>query len=168
MKIIEAMKRIKVLDAEIDDLTNKIRNNSAHREDEPSEYEDPRAKVSEWVMGCRSRIKEMTRLKLAIQKTNLATNVSIKLGDNMITESIAYWIHRRMHMANKEAHVFRQLTNRGLQARGIQGPDKMEIIPVHLNYDPEFRDKELAVLNNEAQEINSTLEVVNATTDLIE
>ena len=77
MTIIEAMKQKKALLIKAKDLCTKVSNNSAHYDQDSPEYDDPRAKVKEWVQAHTDVVKEIENLSVAIQRTNLATQVSV-------------------------------------------------------------------------------------------
>lgn len=169
MKIIEAMKRVKTNKVKIIDLQNLIKNNSAHVSVETSPYPDPKAKVAEWAQAATDLTKENCKLLVSIGRTNLATPVTIKLGDNSLTKSIAEWVWRRREYAGIDFLTWQGMTDRGL--REGQAPSSTSVpleVKIVRNYDPELRDKNLAIFKSEAHEIDSALEVVNAVTDLIE
>lgn len=169
MKIIEGMKRIKMNDEKVADLQAKIAQNSAALTIETPLYEDAKAKVREWLQSCQDLSQESVRLLIAIQRTNLATQVTIELGGKQVTKSIAEWVWRRRKFAAVDLTTFSKLTDRHLKEGFSAGPTGGQIeMKIVRNYDPADRDKIMAMYREEPSKIDSTLEVVNATTDLLE
>lgn len=169
MKIIEAMKRVKSNREKIADLQKKIQATSAHLSHETPVYEQPSHKIIEWTQSCEDLVQECIRLLVAIQRTNLLTNVDITLGGKLVTKSISEWVWRRREFANVDLTTWSQLTDRGLR-EGSVGTSTGVNLEVKLvrNYDPELRDKKMAMYKSEPHEIDAALEVVNAITDLME
>src|ERR1700688_3580412 len=99
MKLIQAMKKIKDLATKAEDLRKKVTNHSADLTIETPQYPDQRRQVAEWVQAHGDILKEILHLRFCIQKTNIATPVSIELGGKHVTKSIAEWIHRRRDLA---------------------------------------------------------------------
>lgn len=169
MKIVEALKKIKTNREKVYDLQNKIRDNAAHMESHKPEYENVKQKVAEWLQAVRDIGLENETLIQRIQKTNLATNVTIELGGNQITKNISAWVVRRREGVDQEQGAYRVLTNRGLKPLPIKlANDEVKIDQVVLNFSPTVRDKVSADLMVEKSIIDGSLEIVNATTDLLE
>jgi hypothetical protein len=175
MKIIEAMKRIKHLQEKCADLRAKVGQYCADLDFETPTYPDQRAQITEWLQSHSDTIQEIARLRVAIQRTNLATSVSIELGGKTITKTIAEWIHRRGDSKKKDglAHqdfaMWQQLGDRGLRegTMNMTGGGTKEI-KIRRYFDPKQRDEKLGVHRSEPTIIDGQLEVVNAVTDLIE
>lgn len=169
MKIIEAMKEIKRLEEKSEDLKKKIGIYCADLNIETALYPDQAGQIKEWLQSVHDSLKEAERLRLAIQKTNLETKVTIEIGGMKIYKPIAAWIIRRRLYANQEQQLWSQLTDRGLregQAKNSTG----EFVDVRIRryYDPKLRDQKVAEYRDEPNLIDRTLEVVNAVTDLVE
>ena len=170
MKLIEAMKRVKANKEKVADLQLKISQVCAHLSHETPAYgTETSNKVSEWAQSCEDVSQENIRLLVAIAKTNLATLVTVKLGDKQVTKSIAEWVWRRREYAKVDLETWSKMTDRNLREGTVQSSTgvPMEIKLVR-NYIPEKRDKKMAEYKGEPHEIDSTLEVTNAVTDLIE
>lgn len=170
MKIIEAMKRIKANKAKIIELQGKIALISAHLNYETPMYGvETSQKLSEWAQSCEDTAQENVRLLVAIAKTNLATQATVKLGERQVTKTLSEWIWRRREYAAIDLKTWSSMTDRGLkegQANSTTGiPVELKIVR---NYDPERRDKKMAEYQSEPHEIDSALEVVNAVTDLVD
>lgn len=169
MKIIEALKKTKVLQEKADDLREKIAKHSAYLNIETPVYKEQEAQVKEWIQAHSDVLKEIMRLRIAIQKTNLETQVTIELGDKAVTKSIAEWIHRRRDLANEELKAWKGLTDRNLKEGTIrQSTDQTVEVHIVRCYDPKVRDEKIELFTMEPTIIDSRLEVVNAVTDLIE
>lgn len=170
MKLIEAMKKCKDLARKADDIKAKIAQNSAHLSFETPTYGDKqRDQVREWLQSHEDIQKEILRLRVAIQKTNMATTVAIELGEKQVTKTIAEWIHRRRDLAKADMSAWANLSDKGLK-EGVGKNSLGEALEVKIvrNFDPVERDKKLELYRSEPSIVDATLEVVNATTDLIE
>ena len=169
MKIIEALKQVKDLQRKADDLRTLVKDHCAISSLETEKYPDQKRQVSEWIQAHSDILKEILRLRIAIQKTNLAHEVTIGLGGKQVTKTIAEWIHRRRDLANKELSMWDILGDRGVKEGIGTGPtgDKIEI-KINRFYDPVERDNKKDLFGSEPSIVDSKLEVVNAVTDLIE
>lgn len=169
MKIIEGLKKIKDLQRKFADITEKIKSHAADMDFETPAYENQKGQVSEWIQACRDIALEIAKLRVSIQKTNLETKVSIELGGKQVTKSIAEWIHWRKDLAKGMEAVYRSLHDRGLKEGTIQQSNgTTKEIKIRRYYDPKERDQNIELYRGQPMLIDSTLEVVNATTDLIE
>ncbi|MBE9572557.1 MAG: hypothetical protein IMF11_18180, partial [Proteobacteria bacterium] len=125
--------------------------------------------VDSWVQAHSDILKEILRLRIAIQQTNLVTRVTVELGGRIVTKTIAEWIHRRRDLAEEELSMWNCLTDRGIKEGTGSGPsgDPMEFKIIRF-YDPGLRDTKRELYQSEPMIIDGRLEVVNATTDMIE
>ena len=170
MKLIEALKQVKDLNRKADDLRGKIQVHSAHASYETPIYPNQKGQVSEWLQAHHDIAKEILRLSLAIQRTNLDTAVSIDIKGQGVEHSIAGWIHRRRTLASMEALAWKSLTDKGIREgalAGTQGTEGERVTVVRC-YDPQVRDARIDEYQSEPALIDGRLEVVNAVTDLIE
>jgi hypothetical protein len=170
MKIIEALKKTKDLLRKFDDLKSKIQSHAADLDCETPTYPDQRKQVAEWVQSCGDIVKEIGKLKFALQKTNVMTPVTIELGGVFVTKSIAEWVLRRRELANLERTLWTSLTDRGLkEVQNVQITPASPVVPVRkrLYFDPQERDRKVELYRSEPSIIDATLETVNATTDLL-
>jgi 2-succinyl-5-enolpyruvyl-6-hydroxy-3-cyclohexene-1-carboxylate synthase len=169
MKIIEAMKRVKQNLEKIGDLQTKIGNTCSNLSVETPVYPDTKAKINEWSQGCDDLTQENIRLLTAIQRTNLATQVTIELGMKTVTKNIAEWVWRRRTYATVDHATWAKMTDRNLKEGQInQSTGQPLMVTIQRHYDPEKRDAMLAMYRSEPHMIDAALEVVNATTELIE
>ena len=168
-KIIEGLKGIKELQRKADDLRTKISKHSAHLSHETPVYQNQKQQVSEWLQAHSDILKEILKLRIQIQKTNLATSVTILINGNNVTKSIAEWVHRRKDLAQLEQLAWRGLTDRGLvEKKEKQSTGEVVEVKIVRCYEPKERDNNLDVYSNEPSLIDGKLEVVNAVTDLLE
>lgn len=170
MKIIEAMKRVKMNKDKVDDLRKRIGAASANLSIETPMYENPREKINEWLQSCTDISQDNVGLLVAIQRTNLATLVTIEIGGKSVTKSIAEWVWRRREYAKIDMETWAQLTDRNLRGQRVQQSTGAEPLDIKLirHFDPEQRDEKIALYRDEPHLIDAALEIVNATTDLIE
>lgn len=169
MKLIEGMKKIKELQQKAADLREKVKQHSAISSLESSVYPDQKKTVGEWIQAHSDVLKEILRLRIAVQKTNLSTPVTIELGTKSVTKTIAEWIHRRRDLAKEELTMWAGLTDRGIKEGMAQGPAGIPFeIKIVRYYDPAERDAKKELYTSEPHIIDARLEVVNAVTDLIE
>lgn len=169
MKIIEGLKKIKELEKKAEDLRNLVGGNCARSSMETDKYEKQSQIVAGWIQAHSDILKEILRLRIAIQKTNLETEVTIEIGNKAVTKTIAEWIHRRRDLASDEYRMWNKLTDRGIVEGIATSPsgDKVEVQIVRF-YSPAERDSQKELYQSEPIIIDSKLEVVNAVTDLIE
>lgn len=168
MKIIEGMKEIKRLNTKISDLQGKIGLYCADYEHEAPTYPDQKGQVQEWLQSIEDTLKRILELKVAIQRTNLTTQVTIELGGKQVTKSIAEWVHRRRDLAKVAQAAYQQLSNRGLRDGQVKmSSGEMRDVKVRLYFDPREKDAKVAAYRDEPSIVDGTLEVVNAVTDLM-
>ncbi len=172
MKIIEALKNIKANKAKIVDLAAKIKANSALLSSQTSAYGDSGAatrQVGGWLDSVRQTLAETEALTRRIHKTNNSTNVTIELAGVAVTKTIDEWLVRRKDGVDLQALAYSALTDRNLKEEFVTTATG-ERIPVTIvrHYDAAKRDAVLSSLMSEKATIDGTLEIVNATTDLME
>ena len=169
MKLIEAMKEIKALKVKAEDLRKKMQQFSAKASFESNTYPDQSAQIKEWMQSHHDTVKRIAKLQTSIQRTNLATIVSVQCEGKSVEHSIAEWILRRRELAELEKQAWSGLTDKGIKEGQIVQSDgtKMDIKIVRF-YDPSQRDERITSFREEPGVIDRTLETVNAVTDLIE
>jgi len=168
MKLIEAMKKLKDLGVKAVDLQAKVGATCANLDIETPVYADPKGQVAEWIQAHGDILKEISRLRTAIQRTNLATSVTIELGGVQVTKCIAEWIHRRRDLANLEMQMWAKLGDRGLK-EGFMGQStgaEPRAVKIQRHFDPKERDVKIDLYRSEPSKIDGSLEVVNAVTEL--
>lgn len=171
MKIIEAMKLIKELVVKREDLVKKVANHCADLDYETPLYADQKRQVGEWIQSHSDVCKEILKLRVAVQKTNMATKVAIELGGKRVEKTISEWIHRRRDLAGFELSIWSALCDRNLkegQVPSTQPGGAIREVRIRRYFDPLERDAKIELYRSEPSIIDRTLEVVNATTDLEE
>lgn len=170
MKLIEGMKLIKELQVKAKDLREKVVQYCADLDFETPMYPDQKRQVSEWIQAHSDVLKEILKLRVNIQRTNIATPVEIEVGGKRVTKSIAEWIHRRRDLAASELQMWMGLTDKNLKEGQFLPATSPGVAPTPVRlrryYDPTERDKAIEVYRSEPGVIDRTLEVVNAVTDL--
>lgn len=170
MKIIEAMKQIKDLQIKAEDLRKKISNYCSDQSHETPMYgKDQAAKIKEWLQSHGDILKQILKLRVGIQRTNIETPVTIELGGVQVTKSIAEWIHRRRDLAALEQSSWSGIGDRNLREGSIKTStgENMEV-RIRRYYDPGERDTKIELYRSEPAKVDSTLEVINAITDIRE
>ena len=171
MKIIQAMRQIEANKQKLEDLRALIANHCSSLSHETPLYGDKTAeKVAGWAQACKDIGLENIKLQMGIWRANIATKVTIKIGEQDITKSIAEWILRRQEYASLDYQTWDKMGDRGLREGEIkssvpgQEPFKVKIIRY---FDPDERDRNKAIFKEEPSLINGHLEVINAVTDII-
>lgn len=174
MRIIEGLKKTKDLTRKAEDLRAKISTYCADLDAENPAYETAdrqRKQISEWLQAHSDILKEIEKIRLSIQKTNLEILVDVEVIDGkFVKKSIAAWILRRRELANLEKAAWFVLTNRNLQPKNYKPDatkDEIKIANVRKYYDQLERDKKVEEFTSEPSRIDAALEIVNATTELI-
>lgn len=168
MKLIEGMKEIKRLEERLTDINQKISKYCADFDFENPTYPDQKGQITGWLQSVHDTLKAAADLRIRIQKTNLATEVPIEIGGEQVTHSIAEWIVRRRLHAKTEESAWAMLSNRNLPVGTFKtGSGDPKEVKVRLYYDPIERDKRVEMYRSEPGIIDRTLEVINATTEII-
>lgn len=169
MKLIQAMKQLKDLAIKAEDLRKKISTHCADLNFETPLYADQKRQIAEWLQAHADLLKEILRLRVAIQRTNLATAVTIELGGKQVTKCIAEWIHRRRDLATLDMSAWRGLNDRGLKEGTGQNSQGVPLeVKIRRYFDAAERDVKIELYRSEPSVIDSNLEVINAVTALIE
>ena len=168
MKLIEGMKRIKELTAKAVDLQAKVAAHCANLDIETPLYAAPSDQVREWIQAHGDILKEVLKLRVAVQRTNINTPVTIELGGQQVTKTIAEWIHRRRDLAKLEMDVWAKLGDRGLREGSVPSSvgGEPRLVKIVRHFDPKLRDEKIDLYRSEPSKIDATLEVVNAVTEL--
>lgn len=168
MKIIEAMKIVKLNLSKINDLKIKIMSHCANLSYETPVYGEETPKIIQgWLQACNDITQENVKLLCGIQRTNLVTYVTIQIGEKSVTKTIAEWIWRRREYAGLDHAIWAALGDRGLKEGTIMTSTGNMESKLIRHYDPIERDKKILEFSNEKHAIDAALEIVNATTDLI-
>ena len=168
MKVIEAMKQIKDLQIKAKDLRDKVATYCADQSHETAVYGDKqRDKIKEWIQAHGDIVRRIMELRVAIQKANITIGVTIELGGKPVTKSIAEWIHRRRDLAELERTLWAGVGDRNLREGLIKtSTGETQTVTIRRYYDPSERDKSIELYRSEPTTIDSTLETINAVTDV--
>lgn len=173
MKIIEGMKKVKDLQVKAEDLRQKIKQYCADLDYETPVYPNQKEQVDQWLQAHSDILHEILGIRTRIQRTNLDTKVTIQLGDNNVTKTIAEWVNRRRDLATLEKMAWESLGIKEGSPSMKEGyvptstGEKKEV-KIRRYYDPKLRDAKVSLFRSEPLLIDSTLEVINAVTDLVE
>ena len=139
----------------------------SHEEPTYGSVDKQTAKITEWMQSIQDINQEISKLKISIQKTNLATEVTLQIGDVSVTKNIAAWILRRRELAERDLKAWTALTEDKQKFVAIKRNGEDDVSQLRLYYDPAKRDAMIEHYRSEPGIIDSTLETVNAVTDLI-
>ena len=169
MKLIEAMKQIKELQVKAEDLRAKVSQYCANLDFETPMYVNQGEQIQAWIQSHTDINKKILELRFAIQKTNVATPVTIELGDKKVTKTIAEWISRRRDLAKTDQAMWEKLTDRGLKEQRVQSAPNSPVTEIKIRryYNPLEKDKMIELYRSEPSIIDRTLEITNAVTDII-
>jgi len=177
MVLIEALKEQKYILRKMEDLRKKITLHCADLDCMQPTYgtaENQRKEIAGWIQAHNDLAFQLTKLKKSILRTNLETRVTIKIGEQNIEHSISEWVIRKREVIDFQLLAYNALNDRGLSQqslRTIGGADeanKMRIARVRFYFDASNRDEQIELLKKEKEDIDKTLEIVNATTMLME
>lgn len=167
-KIIEGMKRLKVIDKRMETNTANISKYSSMLSTERTFFESEavqRREVKSLIQSNEDLMNEYLALKGQIERTNLSTNV--EMGGRQYTISDLLVIKRRL--AQKMISTFNGLNEQSASARlrSSMSVDGKAPQVVRL-FDEKDRNDGLSKWHDLYDNIESRLEVINATTDLVE
>lgn len=175
MTIIEGLKKIKLLKKKHASQVERIKNGCAELDYEDKDFtygkrEEQEAMIAGFVKSANDIIAEIENISLRISKTNIETDVTIELNGRSITKSISAWIMRRRELSKMACQPYYVMDNRGLQPKGyrVDGCEDMKVANVALFYNQKERDDLIIEMEGEPLEIDGKLEVVNATTQLLQ
>lgn len=169
MKIIEGMKELKLLRKKMKKNRELITKYASQVSTEKTYFDNKQAQEKEVKSLVQSNMDMTTvysSLKLNIEKTNLATEINFKNKKYSVSELL---IMKRVLCA-EIIQTYNSLNdtaaNRTLQTRysGLSGKDAQ----VERFFSESSKNEELAYWSDFIDSIDSRLEVVNATTDLVD
>lgn len=169
MKIVEAMKKLKLIEKKIDDNIRKIEQYSSTVSTERPFFGDERTQqkeVESLVQSNTDLIKEYLTIKRQIENTNL--KVTAEFGGQPYTLSDLLVLRRRM--GKKMLETYEAMNSRYADTRIKFAPadadgKKAQVIRL---YDERKKNDNLQMLMEFMSNIDARLEVVNSTTDLVE
>ncbi len=173
MRIIEALKMVKDLQRKADDLKELVKANCSLSTMDTPKYGknqgEQAEQVRKWIQAHTDIVKEICKLRVAIQKTKVLTRVEIELGGVRVSKTIAEWIHRRRDLAAADLDMWSLLTDRGIREGTVKSPSgEASEVKIVRFYDPAERDKMRGLYSSEPSIIDGKLEIINAITNLVE
>lgn len=169
MKIVEAIKQVKYLTNKARDIEAKIGQYCADMDFEAPFYENQAQQLKEWQQSHKDIVREIGKLKYLLTKTNVMTKATVVIDGHEVNKSLSEWIERRRLLSELELRGWKAMTDKGLKAAKAQKSDGSTLdVRVRLYFDPKARDRAIEVLSSEPTLIDSKLEIVNATTDLLD
>lgn len=165
------MKKLKDLNIKAEDLRAKVGQHCADLSIESPLYgANQKVQVDSWLQSHSDLLKEILKLRIGIQRTNIATAVTITIDGKDVVKTIAEWIHRRRDLAKLEMDMWGKLGDKNLKEQNLQTVPNGPVTEVRIRryFDPALRDAKIALYRSEPHVIDGVLEVVNATTDLLE
>lgn len=168
MKLIEGMKELKLIEKRMEKNREQITQYSSGLSNEKEIFGSERQQIAEVKSLLQSNVDLFNRylhLKKSIERTNLETKVEFSVGTYTISELLA--IKRRLQ--HGMINTFKALNTQSAEARMrmIKIPDNVEVKVVRY-YQEEEKNHLLKAWMEFFENIDGRLEVVNATTDLIE
>jgi hypothetical protein len=171
--LIEALKKRKFLVKKAEDYIKLVRDNCAIPSTEKPKFgteDEQRIQIQAWIQGHSDILKEISKLNIAIQKTNLDTNLTIQLQGKAVTKCLSEWILRARELSSLEMRMWDCITDRSIKETLIPGPTR-ESQPIEVKiirfYDPKLREVQRMALLEEPSIVTGSLEIANATTTLI-
>lgn len=169
MKIIEALKLVKLNEKKIADFADRIKVNSAKLSNQNSPYKNPTEQVKAWEQSILDLVKNNEELQLKIHKTNTVTNITVVVDGKAKTKTIDEWLYRVKNGVRLESMAYAAMTNRGLKESADKDKDGNLIINhIEYAYDAEHKDRKVMSLTEEIAAIHTALEIANAVTDIVE
>lgn len=172
--IIQALKKMKSLKEEVEQTRQLLAAHCADYANESPVYETvekQKAQVSAWLQSIEDKLQAYTALALRVKYTNLMTQVTIYLEDGArkLTLPLEEWIIMRREIAPIKQTVFSSVGDRSLKDKEVRtSAGGTETVQVRRYYDPVCRDTALMRAKSLPALIDSHLEVVNATTPLLQ
>ena len=168
MKLIEAMKRLRVIEKRMESNRVSITEYASKLSTEMPRFQTREAQANEvksLVQSSNDLCSEYLRLKRAIERTNLETYVELQ-GERY---TIADLLVVKRKMAALMVATYRALNDSAAQTRLRSAPKfDGETPKVEVLYDEKQKLENVRKWQDLADIIDSRLEVINATTDLVE
>lgn len=168
MKIVEGLKRLKVLEKRIASNSGDITKYASVLSTEKPAFEteeEQRKEVKKLIQASEDLATEYLKLKTQIEKTNL--QVTATIGGR--THTLAEFLIIKRKLARMMQMVYQSLNTEAAQDRlhstRFAADQKVNIVQL---YDETTRNEKLREWQELYEEVDSRLEVINATEDLVE
>lgn len=170
MKLIEGMKKLKVLEKHMDRNTDRITQYSSGLSNEKTVYDDEqeqRKAVSGLIQSNKDILNEYLHLKRRVDTTNQKTTVTIGTKEYQLVDLLVL----RRGMGKKIEQTYGALNTRlsenrlnSMRVPMVQGEKPPHVVRF---YDEQKKYDELQEWQTLMDEIEQRLEVINATTELL-
>jgi hypothetical protein len=171
MKLIEGMKKLRLIEKKMDQNAVRIGEYASSLSTEKPHFESEdkqRKEVCSLIQANEDLVKEYLKLKLAIERTNLLTEVELEGNTYKISELLAI----RRKLAHGMINTLNQLTDAAGRAKlsmygsrigssGEKGPYVVRF------YDEKEKNEQLRKWQDLYEAIDIRLETINATTELV-
>ena len=168
MKIIEGMKRLRVIEKRMESQRNAVTEYASKLSTEMPRFqtkEDQAKEVASLIQSNNDLCAEYLRIKRSIEYTNL--KVSVELQGKAYSISDLLVVKRKL--ADRMVATYRALNDTAARDRLRNAPKfDGETPKVEILYDERTKLDNIRKWQDLADIIDSRLEVINATTDLIE
>jgi hypothetical protein len=170
MKLIEALKEKKISKKKVDDIWKDIVKYSSITSYEKPSFESVEKQKKHVMSLVQSAIDLLTRrsnLKVMIDKTNINTKIRIPKGIHMTSHdvSLAEALMFKLNYGEYQK-IYNSLCTATADLR-IRNSGSQNTIPIQL-YDEQFKIDLLKDIQTKLEYIDSHLEMLNATTDVVE
>jgi hypothetical protein len=172
--IVQALKKMKSLKEEVEATRQLLLAHSADYANESPVYETvdkQKAQIASWLQSIEDKLQAYANLALRVKYTNLMTPVTMYLDDGAkkLTLPLEEWIVMRREIAPIKQGVYSSVGDRNLKDKEVRtSAGAQETVQVRRYYDPVARDAALMRAKALPHLIDSNLEVVNATTPLLQ
>lgn len=174
MKIIQALKSLKTIEKRIEKNCQAISQYCAYISGEilPYENEDRQRQEVQYLVQANIDLeKEYLKLKCSVEHTNLITKVKIGIFEYSISELIVLKrgigkIKGATFRSNTYKSLSLLLTNQRfnqIASRGVDATNPPRVIPL---FQEKYKNEQLTAWENFLDQIDGTLEVINAETEL--
>ena len=168
MKIIEGMKRLRVIEKRMESQRNAVTEYASKLSTEMPRFqtkEDQAKEVASLIQSNNDLCAEYLRIKRSIEYTNLKVTVELQKKEYSISDLLV--IKRKL--ADRMVATYRALNDTAARDRLRNAPKfDGETPKVEILYDERTKLDNIRKWQDLADIIDSRLEVINATTDLIE
>ena len=166
MKLIEAMKELKLIVAKISRNREETIKYSSGLSNEKPVFETEKAQseyVARLIQSTEDLVKRYLDLKSAIEYTNLKTKVTIH-GE---TRSISEWLVYKRNLAGIRHHAYQAANDSVALGRKSKDAAALKDVQIVRYYDEAVMNAKLRNLIEILGSLDGTLEVINATTELM-
>lgn len=169
MKLIEAMKELRLVEKKMEGHAQEIERYASMVSTERPYFKDEaeqRLEVQSRVQANEDLLKHYLRLKQRIELTNLRTKVGVYGAEWSISELLT--IQRRLGAFMEKTFKAMNDTHGDQRLRSLPRTQEDKAAHVVRFYDEKTKNEGLRKWQDLLHEISTRLEIVNATTDLLE